>query len=265
MITSGILSCTGANLYKDLASNKTTDDALYEDAQKLLDGGDYSGAITKLLATSTSFQAETRVKETLAGAYAARCGMVFLTFTNKLTSGGSLSFYQMAMSGFTGIDTSNFADCVTARDIIKGIGTVTQRSSSENLFLAVLGMAMMGNRLRANADKDGTGNLGDGTTDASYNCGPTQMPIADAAAVLEAFALVLENVSAVTAIASGVGASLSNISTQCGSTCTTVTYSGASPAESDQAIITSRTLINMQGIGLGSCSGNPAACVCMFP
>ncbi|MBK9323935.1 MAG: hypothetical protein IPM97_13500 [Bdellovibrionaceae bacterium] len=262
MMTAGVLSCTGANLYKDLASNKSSDEALYEDAMKLLDGGDYSGAIDAILETTADFRAQTRVKEGLAGAYAARCGMVFLTFISSLTGSGGESFYKMALNGFVGIDTSNFADCVTARDIVKGIGTSLQRTSSQNLFLAVLGMAIIGNRLRANADKLPTA-VGDGVVDAAYNCGPTQMPIADAASVIEGFALIMENITALGTIASGVATDLQGIADTCGGDCTTITYAGASPAESDDAIIASRTLLNMQSIGLGSCSVDP--CVCLDP
>jgi len=264
MIMTGILSCTGANLYKDLASNKTSDEALYEDAQKALDSGNYTLAITDILATSAAFQAQSSVKDSLAGAYAARCGMVFITFVMNL-SGSADSFFQTAMNGFVGVDTSNYADCVSAKNIMEGIGTYAQRTSSENLFLAVLGMAMIGNRVRANADILPT-SLGDGTVDAGFTCGPSKFPIADAAAVIEACSLVLENVAALATVASGSASSLQAISTACGATCTTITYAGASPAETDAAIIASRGLMNMQGIGLGACAGaNPAACVCMSP
>ncbi len=262
MITAGVLSCTGANLYKDLASNKNSDEALYEDAKKMLDSGDYTGAIDNILETTADFRAQTRVKESLAGAYAARCGMVFLTFISNLTSSSGDSFFKMALNGFVGIDTSNHADCETAKDIITGIGTSLQRTSSQNLFLAVLGMAIIGNRLRANADKLPTV-LGDGTVDAAYNCGPTQMPIADAASVIEGFALIMENITALGTVAAGVAADLSAIAAACGGDCTTITYAGASPAESDDAIIASRTLINTQSIGLGSCAVDP--CVCLDP
>lgn len=262
---SGNLSCTGVNPLTDLASNKNSDEALYEDAQKLLDSGNYSGAIIKIESTTTAFQALSRVKDSLAGAYAARCGMEFLTFVNNLSGAGTQSIFQVAMNGFVGVDTSHFADCVQARNIIQSIGNVSVRSSSENLFLAVLGIAMIGNRLRANADVLPT-STGDGVVDAAFNCGPTQMPIASAAAVMEAFALVLENIAGVAAVAGGVATQLAAISATCGASCTTVTYAGASPAETDAAIITVRALINMQSIGLGACANpNPASCVCVSP
>jgi hypothetical protein len=265
LVLFGNLSCMGANPFKDMASNKNSDEALYEDAQKLLDSGDYTGAIAKITATTTSFQALSRVKDSLAGAYAARCGMEFLTFVSNLTGGSAQSFFKVAMNGFVNVDTSNFADCVQARNIIQSIGNVGVRSASENLFLAILGMAMLGNRIRANADIAPTA-LGDGNIDAGFNCGPTKMPIASAAAVIEAFALILENIAGVAAIAGGTATQLTAIANACGAGCTTITYAGATPAETDAAIILARGLINMSSIGIGACgNANPAACACGFP
>jgi hypothetical protein len=262
---SGNLSCTGANPFLDLASNKNSDESLFNDAQKLIDARNYTLAIAKLQATTPAFQSLVRTKESLAGAYAARCGMEFLTFVSNLTGGSTQSFFQIAMNGFVQVDTSNYADCVQARNIIQSIGNVSVRSASENLFLALLGMAMLGNRIRANADILPTAG-GDGVIDAGFNCGPTKMPIASAAAVIESFALILENIAGVAAIAGGVATQLSTIATSCGASCTTVTYAGATPAESDAAIIVARALINMQTIGVGLCAGsNPAACSCGFP
>jgi hypothetical protein len=261
----GNLSCTGENPFKDLASNRNSDQALFEDAQKLLDSRNYTAAIEKILATTPAFQAQSRVKDSLAGAYAARCGMEFLTFVTNLTGGSSQSFYKLAMNGFVQVDTSNFADCVQARDIVKSVGNVGQRSASENLFLAILGMAMLGNRVRANADKLPT-TLGDGNVDAGFNCGPTKFPIASAAATIEAFALILENLAGVAAIAGGTANQLSNLAASCGASCTTITYAGATPAESDAAIIAARALMNMRDIGLGACTDpNPINCGCASP
>jgi hypothetical protein len=169
------------------------------------------------------------------------------------------------MNGFVQIDTNKFNDCVQARDVVKSIGNVGQRTASQNLFLAILGMAMLGNRMRANADVLPT-SLGDGNIDAGFNCGPTKMPIASAAAVIEAFSLIIENIAGVAAVAGGVATDLADVATACGSGCLNITYAGASPAESDAAIILARGLINMQDIGVGSCTDpNPANCVCVSP
>lgn len=262
IIATGLLSCTGTNLYKDLAS-KNSDEALFEDAQTLIDSGNYTGAIEKILSTSSGFQSLPRTKESLSGAYAARCGMEFIPFVRNIANNSADSFYKLALNGFVGVDTSKYSDCVAAKNIITGI-SISERTQSQRLFLVVLATAMIGNRLRANADKLPTA-TGDGTVDAAFNCGPTQMPIADAAHVIESFALVLENVAALGTVAAGLSSDLANLAAACPS-CTTVTYAGVSPAESDTAIQISRGLLNTQAFGLGSCNDpNPAVCYLTCP
>lgn len=262
IITAGVLSCTGSNLYKDLASNKDSDEALYEDAQKLIDSGDYSGAITKILTTSADFQAETRVKESLAGAYAARCGMEFIPFVRNLTGGSSSGFFALAMNGFVGVDTSNYADCKTAEGIIEGIGAIGARSQSENLFLLILELAKMGNRIRSVADVTPTN--GDGTVDAGFNC-RTSVPIADAQEIIESFYKFVAQFGAVGATLSGIGSISTFISTYGGSL-PALDYSGGGGAgtdELDPPIIISRALLNSSSFGIGSCNNaDPTTCIC---
>jgi len=267
MIVAGTLSCTGANLYKDLAANKTSDEALYVDAQKLLDSGDYTGAINKILATTSGFQAQSRVKESLAGAYAGRCGMEFLPFVSRLTSTSSSSFYNLAMGGFVGIDTANYADCVVAETIVEGIGAIGARTQSQNLFLLVLEMAKFGNILRKDGDILPTA-VGDGTTDAGFDC-RTSVPIADAQAVIESFIKFL-SLFVVVGDTLGSGGSTTTISDFLADNPTIADtafdYSGGGGAgvdELDPLIILSRSLIYSQDFGIGTCNNpDPTQCVC---
>jgi len=263
IITSGVLSCTGANLYKDMASNKESDAALFEDAQKLIDSGDYTGAINKILATTTTFQAETRVKESLAGAYAARCGMEFLPFVQNLTGGSSSGLFSLAMNGFVGVDTANYADCQTAETIIEGIGAIGVRTQSQNLFLMILELAKMGNRIRAVADIAPSA-TGDGTVDATYNC-RTSVPIAEVQEIMASFYKFIAQFGAVGATLSGVGGIQTFISTYGGSL-PALDYSGGGGAgadELDTPIIVGRALLNAQSFGIGSCNNaDPTTCLC---
>lgn len=258
----GALSCTGSNLYKDLASNKTSDNALYEDAQKLIDSADYTGAIAKILATTPTFQAETRVKESLAGAYAARCGMVFLTFVGNLTNGGTNSLFKIAMNGFVGVSTANYADCKTAEGIIEGMGNALSRTASQNFFMLFLELGKMGNRIRSVADISPTA-TGDGVVDGGFNC-RSSVPIADAKEIVDSFSKLIENLTALTAqgaSVSGAG-SISGIAATCGASCLNLVYS-TPVAETDLPIVLSRALLNSQTIGVGTCNNaNPITCIC---
>jgi len=264
IVLAGALSCTGANLYKDLVSNRTSDEALFEDAQKLIDSGDYTAAIDKLLSTTTDFQATTRVKESLAGAYAGRCGMEFLPFVTNLTGGSSSSLFSMAMNGFVGVDTSNYADCETADAIIESIGTLNNRTQSENLFMLILQMAKIGNRVRSVADVAPT-STGDGTTDATFDCRDS-VPIADAQIIIESFVKFLEVFSVVGSTVAGSSAStaVDNFIQDVG--VPTIDYEANGVAgvdELDPAIVLARTLLNSQAFGVGSCNNaDPTTCVC---
>jgi hypothetical protein len=254
IITAGILSCTGANLYKDLASNKTSDAALYEDAQKLIDVADYTGAIAKILATTTTFQSETRVKESLAGAYAARCGMEFISFVGNLTGGSASSFFQLAMNGYVGVSTANYADCVSAEALIESIGAIGARSQSENLFLLVLEMAKIGNKVRGTADILPTA-TGDGTVDVGFSC-RASVPIADAQEIVESFYKFVELFTVVGSTLSGVTA-IQTIVNTVGASLPALDYSGGGGAgvdELDPPILLARHLLDSQSIGVGSCA-----------
>lgn len=263
VITSGVLSCTGANLYKDLASNTESDAALYEDAQKLIDDGDYTGAIAKLEATTTAFQAEARTKESLAGAYAARCGMEFLPFVSNLTGGSADGIFKLAMNGFVGVDTSNYADCQAAEALIEGIGGIDARTQSQNLFLLILELAKMGNRIRAVADVSPS-STGDGTVDGTYNC-KTSVPIADVQEIMASLYKFIAQFTKVGSTLSGVD-SIGDFVDDFGGDLPDLDYSGGSGPgadETDDAIITGRFLLNIQTLGVGSCaSSDPLVCFC---
>ncbi len=263
IIVAGTLSCTGSNLYKDLASNKESDEALFEDAQKLIDGGDYTAAISKLRSTTAAFQAESRTKESLAGAYAARCGMEFLPFVRNLTGGTSAGLFKLAMNGFVGVDTANYADCQAAETLIEGIGPIGSRTQSQNLFLMILELAKMGNQIRAVADITPT-STGDGTVDGTYDC-RTSVPIATVQEIMASFYKFLAQFAAVGGTLSGVG-DITTFIHDYGAALPALDYNGGSGAgadEFDPPIMIGRALMNAQAMGIGSCNNaNPTTCVC---
>lgn len=263
IVATSVLSCTGANIYQDLASNKESDAALYEDAQKLIDDGDYTGAIAKILSTTTAFQADTRVKESLAGAYAARCGMEFLPFVTNLTGGSSSGLFTLAMNGFVGVDTSNYADCEAAETLIEGIGAIDDRSQSQNLFLMILQLAKLGNRVRAVADISPTA-TGDGVVDGTFSC-QSSVTTNDAKEIIESFSKFIIQFTKVGSVIGNVASIQASIDSLGGIVPTTFDYSDGSDAnaadDGDAVIILARKIIDLQDLGLGSCDGsNMAAC-----
>ena len=269
MVVAGCMSCTGANLYKDLASNKTSDEALYEDAKKLLDSANYTEAITKIQATTATFQTQARVKESLGGAYAARCGMEFLPFVSRLTGSSVASFFSLAMNGFVGITTDNYADCVTAETIVEGIGVISARTQSQNIFLMILEMAKIGNLLRSDGDILPTV-FGDGTTDAGFNC-RASVPIAHAKVIMESFFKFLSLFTVVGSNLAGSNVTVINdfVNSPAGTAILAqpFDYSGGTdptgPDEADPVIFLARGIIHSQSFGIGSCNNaDPTQCIC---
>lgn len=162
-----ILILTGCSNIFEPASNKESEEAVYEDALKAIDAQDYVLAISKLESLPASYQSRTDFKETLAGAYAGKCGLNFINYFATLGSAdlSSSSFYKFLMNGFT--QTAVDPDfCRKSQLKIEEISDdPLQRTESQNLFMAILGMVKVGTYLRADADRDGTGNLGNGNAD----------------------------------------------------------------------------------------------------
>ncbi len=159
-----------SNIYEPMSS-KTTDDAYYEDAIKALDRSDFDTAVAKFALLSSGFLAsKTEIRENYAGALAGKCGMVFSSFYNTIstTNFSTTPLFLAFMNQFTQ-KTVSPAHCVLAEAQIKTIWASQSATSGQQLFMVILSMAKMGAYLRSKADNDSTGLLGDGTTDAAYD------------------------------------------------------------------------------------------------
>ncbi|PIS10040.1 MAG: hypothetical protein COT73_11565 [Bdellovibrio sp. CG10_big_fil_rev_8_21_14_0_10_47_8] len=217
-----ILSLLGcSNIFKD-ASKQDSDDALYEDALKLMNAQDWDEALEKMDSLSSSYQTRTDVLETWAGIYAGKCGLDFITYFDNLGSASltGSTIFEYFMNAFTGVIV-NPAACYSAQLKIEAISTSSAaRTSGQNLFMAILGMVKIGAYLRDAADIDGTGNLGDGTIDAGYSsC--TTIPDASVKQVITGLGLIFDNLTALTNAVSGssITDALDDIDTVCGASC----------------------------------------------
>ncbi len=216
-----ITSC-GGNLYNDI-STKDSAAALLEDAKNYLDGQDYSSAITKLLemkashleaynACVTADGVRNCPREILAGAYAGRCGFNFLTFIGSIGS-SSGAVFKFLMNTFTDVTVAP-DDCYEAQKVIETIGTGSDLTSDQQIFMALLGMAKMGIYLRNDADSNQ-----DGTADAAFDsCDPTKLPEAHVKQVITGLGLFL-TYSASLSTGGSATDDLSDISAICGASC----------------------------------------------
>lgn len=260
------LSCGGTNSLMPMA-NKSSDDALYEAALKLVDKQDYDGALTQIATMTADGQSRQDVQLTKAGCYAGKCGLNFFNFASNL--GASTAPFAMFMAGFLNISV-NVNHCQTAQTIIEGnfgatgVARLSKLGSrvgnNVNTFMAVLGMAKIGTQLKGIADLDNNG-----VADGAFNaCTMATTPIAQ---VGTGFALILDNLTAIVANLSGTtGTLLAGLSTTCSSqpgtnpcTITSVTdpvWTGVTAAE--LAVQTAiQSLVKSQTIGIGACNGTP--------
>src|SRR5690348_360263 len=89
------LSCS-VNILKTFA-NTQTNEALYEDAQALINAGDYNGALADIALMTDAYPAMPKVLELKASAYGGLCELNFLDFANKLSQIGSTLLFPFLL------------------------------------------------------------------------------------------------------------------------------------------------------------------------
>ncbi len=220
LITSAgvVLSSCGGNFFQ-LTAKKDTSEAIYQDARSALNNLDYDTAISKITELQTKDSTfylrcekvdgiKVCPREDLAGAYASKCGLNFVNFVSSLTS-SSGSPFLFFMQKFKSIAVSP-SNCYEAQKVIESFSaSSTGRTSEQNLFMAILGMAKMGTYLREVADVDQ-----DGSTDATFDsCNSAKISDNSLRHVISGMGLVIDNLTAVTAVLSGNSSALTDLDT----------------------------------------------------
>lgn len=154
-----LLVCAGCsvNILENFA-DKTTNEALLVDAKKLMDKGDYPGALSKIDAMTDDFEAARSITGLKAQAHAGICGLNFFDFILALKNLGSQKMLPFLITKFrSGAVTTTFDHCATAEALLKGVGVVGARSLDENLLMLLVNFAKVGQLLSfyADADQDG--------------------------------------------------------------------------------------------------------------
>lgn len=159
----GNLSCSVNVL--EIFADKTTDDAIYVEAMKLMNAGEYQGAIDLIATMTDDYEATRRVVNLKASAYAGLCGFEFLPFVDRMSAMGATFIFPFLLSAFRTVTTTTQMDaCRTAEDLVEGIGAITARTTDENLLLLMISFAKIGVTLSYYADTDQ-----DGTVTAAYD------------------------------------------------------------------------------------------------
>lgn len=161
-LTAFILMACSENALEVFA-DKDTDQAKYIQAQRLMNDSNYDQAISVLLSTTSEFQTKREFRTLLASAYAGRGGLEFLKIIEAFDNATSTNLFPFLMQGFVGGSYANFTDLSLAEDVVNLISTdAAVRTEDENVLMALIYLAKLGNILSAYMDSDNDGSL-DGT------------------------------------------------------------------------------------------------------
>ena len=207
-------SC-GVNYLRDL-SDKNTDAAKLEDAKKSINSNpsDYDAAIAKILSMSSEAQGTLEVKKILAGAYAGKCGLNFLSFIKGLTTDPSAptSLFEKLMIAMR-TQVPDLPSCTQAENLVVSLGSAANRPSNVNFFFAIYGFAKVGLFLRSFADPDASG-----TVEAPFDsCSPAQFPDNAVNQVITGLGIAFENISTILSVISNsaFGTEILDFQAQC--------------------------------------------------
>lgn len=245
-------SCS-QNLLSDVSS-KSSDEYLFEEATKANNVQNYDSAITIITTQiSSGGQQQVKTKELLASAYAGKCGLNFVNYADSFKNSVSTAPFKIMMTPFVGVAT-DVAYCKLALSKMDSIGASASRTSNQNTFVAILGLAMMGVSLRQYADQ--TPALGDGAADVNLCvAGVTDSQIEDVIIGFGYFSLNIAFVSA-SLLGSSSFTALNNLSALCvanaGVNCTTTDPSSLAPAARMALVIFFRNILNTAQYGIGT-------------
>ncbi len=249
-------------------SNASTDEALYEDAQKALNSSNWDLSISKFETLSASFLSQREVRFKYAKALAGKCGFNFITLSEILADAdlNSTSFfsYLLSMWGNKSISPSH---CTLSETQMKLIWDGYTASGEEQLFMALLSFSKMGMYLRTKADNDENLSLGDGTVDAGFNecsSADTNDTLTDSEIkeVTTGLGLFIQNIAGVSSIiSSSLDSEVTSLSAVCAlltpNPCTAINPEDITP----EAVATMRDLLRIDTIGIDTCINiDPTTC-----
>lgn len=262
---------TGCNVLEDFG-NQNTDEARFVEAKKMINQGLYSEAILQFQAMSESFLSKPEVKSRYASAYAGRCGLDFISFVTSLKDMGSNRLFQFLMKGFPGATIEKIEDCVQAQDLLLEISEFgSSRSIDENFLMTFVSFVKVGSVLATYADADHNG-----SPDAGFNsCDNTDLPEdfvrQIGSSIIHTYSSLMAigdqddvadgALNQIKALLNTVDASydLCNDTPDGSGDCT-----NTDPADFNAADLRAiRTFVGeSNAIGIGSCTGDFAACAC---
>lgn len=266
-ITSG--GCS-VNVLENFA-DKTTNEALYNDALIAMNAKDFDAALTKIGLMTGEYPALRKIVKLKAEANAGLCGLDFIPFILAMKDIGTTRLFPFLLGHFSTGTTAKIDYCKTAEDLIESIGTVATRTSDENMDLLLISFAKLGNILSYYTDADDSG-----AVDAAYNScaiAPITVPATRAVGPLDnddvqqigtALTLAIENISAIGSTNSLDLTAITDVQTACASLPPGYDFcSVTTPTFDANQLAAIRSFVNeSQDIGLGTCTGDVSTCAC---
>lgn len=255
------LSCS-QNVFSGMAST-STDDALLIDAQTALNHQDYQVAIDIILnQLSSEGRQKTQAKELLAGGYAGKCGLNFLSFIDALSNAATGTAFTLTATPFVGVAVDP-ASCLLSLNTMNTIAPAASRTVSQNVFAAIAGMSLMGAATRLYTDNSPVN--GNGSQDsAGISCSLTD---AQVDYIILGFGFMSENFSSLGSSQLGSNSAtfsdLMNLCSSLGTSCNVTSASSITPA----LRTVFRKLMNTVEYGVGTVvtSGNPVTIATACP
>jgi hypothetical protein len=241
------LACS-QNFLQDMSSVSPDDDN-YSKAMDALNDESYDLAISIVNNITPAGQTVPKVRELLASAYAGKCGLNFLDYTQKLTENSSGSSMTNLMRPFIQVAVDP-ASCRLALETMELIGPTEIRNANQNIFTSITGMVLMGTALRGYADTSPA--LGDGAPDMSLCSGFTDDQIDD---IIIGFGFFNKNFSSVstTMIGSYSTFILGDVATMCTDVAGAAACTITNPADITMPMRDIfRDLVNTQEYGIGA-------------
>lgn len=242
------LACS-QNFLQDMSSISPDEDN-YSKAMDALNDESYDLAISIVNNNITpTGQTVPKVRELLASAYAGKCGLNFLDYTQKLTENNSGSSMSNLMRPFVQVAVDP-PSCRLALQTMELIGPTELRTANQNIFTSVTGMVLMGTALRGYADISPT--LGDGSPDINLCTGFTDAQVDD---IIIGFGFFNKNFSSVSSTMIGSYSSfvLGDVVTMCSDVAGAAACAITNPADITMPMRDIfRDLVNTQEYGIGA-------------
>jgi hypothetical protein len=147
------LSCS-VNILENFA-DKNSNEALFVDAKANINNGDYDAALAKFDQMTGSYLTDRHIILWKATAYGGKCGFRTLKFIEDFAAVGSTTrMFPFLVSEFKGGSPERIDACIAGEHLVESIADIGSRTADENLLLALLSFAKMGNVLSLYTDSD---------------------------------------------------------------------------------------------------------------